>query len=275
MNIQYIFHTKIRIISAVASLIKLLNSDLPNNIMQNCNCAIIELTLENNPNPVKIQYNISYPMDQVLFSSISRKFVMALAGIFLLLFLPVHLYINLMLLQSDPLIYNKAAKFMGTFPLVRVLEVILIFSLIVHFTWGIIVQVQNWLARPESYARVNRSETSFFSRFMIWTGAAVLTFLALHFFNFFFIKLGLVAGDPEDFYTLAHNLFKIPAYNYIYLISFALLGLHLYHAIFSASLTLGLEHRIWTPVVKIFSVLYAIFIPAGFAFISITLWLFR
>ena len=49
---------------------------------------------------------------------------------------------------------------------------------------------------------------------MIWTGATILTFLILHFFNFYFIKLGFVKGNPEDFYSVAHNLFKIPAYNY-------------------------------------------------------------
>jgi succinate dehydrogenase / fumarate reductase cytochrome b subunit len=110
---------------------------------------------------------------------------------------------------------------------------------------------------------------------MIWTGATVFTFLILHFFNFYFIKLGIVKGNAEDFYSLAHNLFKVPAYNYIYLTCFALLGFHLYHAFSSAFQTIGLNHRIWTPVVKIFALVYAIIIPAGFAFISISLWLFR
>lgn len=214
-------------------------------------------------------------MDKVLFSSLSKKFVMALAGIFLLFFLPVHLYVNLMLLKDDPMVFNRAAKFMGTFPVVRVLEILLIAALLVHIIWGIIVQVQNWLSRPVGYVKVIKTETSFFSRFMIWTGATVLTFLILHFFNFFFIKIGLVRGNPEDYYTLAHNLFKIPAYNIIYIASFVALGLHLYHAIWSATQTLGLNHRIWTPVVKGTAVIYAIIIPAGFAFISISLWLLR
>ncbi|HLN20697.1 MAG TPA: succinate dehydrogenase cytochrome b subunit [Bacteroidales bacterium] len=214
-------------------------------------------------------------MEKILFSSISKKLVMALAGIFLLLFLPVHLYVNLMLLKDEPENFNRAAHFLATFPVVRILEVLLITALIVHITWGIIVQVQNWLARPKSYVKLNRSETLFFSKFMIWTGATVLTFLVLHFFNFFFIKLGLVPGDPEDFYTTAHELFRIPSYNIIYIASFVILGLHLYHAIWSATQTLGLNHHFWTPVVKGFAVLYAIFIPAGFTFISINLWLFR
>jgi succinate dehydrogenase / fumarate reductase cytochrome b subunit len=214
-------------------------------------------------------------MNKILFSSISKKFVMALAGVFLLLFLPVHLSINLLLLKSDPDPFNKAAHFMATFPVVKVIEIVLVVSILIHISYGLFVQIQNWLARPVGYASRNKSETSFFSRFMIWTGACVLTFLVLHFFNFWFIRLGFVPGNPEDFYTAVHNLFSIPAYNYIYLTCFLLLGLHLYHAFKSAMQTLGLNHRIWTPVVKVVALIYAILLPAGFSAISLTLWLFR
>jgi len=200
---------------------------------------------------------------------------MALAGLFLILFLPVHLIINLMLLGSDPEPFNKAAHFMATFPLVRIVEIILIAAILIHISWGLFLQIQNWLARPVGYVSGSKTQTSFFSKFMIWTGASILTFLIIHFFNFYFIKLGLVRGDPENFYSVAHQLFKIPAYNFIYLVCFALLGLHLFHAFTSAFQTIGLNHRIWTPVIKIFAWIYAIALPLGFAFISITLWQFR
>ena len=214
-------------------------------------------------------------MSKILFSSISKKFVMALAGLFLLTFLPVHLIINLMLLKSEPEPFNKAAHFMATFPLIRITEVVLIGTILIHICWGILLQIQNWMARPVGYVSTNKSETSFFSRFMIWTGATVLTFMVLHFFNFFFIKLGLVKGNPDDFYSVAHNLFKIPAYDYIYLVCFTVLGFHLYHAFNSAFQTLGLNHRIWTPIVNVIAIVYAIVLPLGFAFIAINLWLFR
>ena len=214
-------------------------------------------------------------MSKILFSSISKKFVMALAGLFLLTFLPVHLIINLMLLKTDPAPFNEAAHFMATFPLVKIMEIVLFCTILIHIIWGIMLQIQNWFARPVGYASGSKSETSFFSRFMIWTGASVFVFLILHFFNFYFIKLGFVEGNPEDFYSLAHSLFRIPAYNYIYLGCFALLGFHLFHAFSSAFQTLGLNHRIWTPVVKITALIYSIAIPLSFAFISISLWLFR
>ena len=214
-------------------------------------------------------------MSKVLFSSISKKFMMALAGLFLLTFLPVHLIINFLLLKPDPEPFNEAAHFMATFPVIKIMEVVLFSAILIHIAWGITLQIQNWLSRPVGYVIGSKSETSFFSRFMIWTGASVLIFLVLHFFNFYFIRLGLVTGDPENFYSLAHNLFKIPAYNYIYLACFTLLGFHLFHAFHSAFRTLGLNHRIWTPVVKIVAVIYSIVIPLCFAFISISLWLFR
>ena len=214
-------------------------------------------------------------MSKILFASISKKFVMALAGLFLLTFLPVHLAINLYLLKDDPVPFNTAAHFMATFPVVKIMEVVLFAAIFIHIIYGIMLQIQNWLARPVGYAVGNKSETSFFSRFMIWTGACIMTFLVIHFFNFYFIKLGLVKGNPEDFYSLAHSLFKIPAYNYIYLTSFALLGFHLYHAFYSAFQTLGLNHRIWSPVIRVVALVYSIIIPLSFAFISVSLWLFR
>ena len=214
-------------------------------------------------------------MSKVLFSSITKKFTMALAGLFLLTFLPLHLSINLMLLKSEPGPFNAAAHFMATFPLIKIMEVVLFGAILIHITYGIWLQIQNWLSRPVGYVSGNKSEVSFFSRFMIWTGAIILTFLILHWFNFYFIKLGIVKGNAEDFYSVAHSLFKIPAYNFIYLTCFALLGFHLFHAFYSAFQTLGLNHRLWNPVVKPIALIYAIVIPAGFAFISISLWFFR
>ena len=74
------------------------------------------------------------PMNKILFSSVSKKFVMALAGVFLLLFLPVHLVINLMLLKDDPAPFNSAAHFMASFPVIKIIEIILIAALLIHFT---------------------------------------------------------------------------------------------------------------------------------------------
>jgi succinate dehydrogenase / fumarate reductase cytochrome b subunit len=214
-------------------------------------------------------------MNKILFSAVSKKFVMALAGLFLLLFLPVHLGINLMLLRSDPEPFNTAAHFMATFPLVKVMEILLILSILVHIGYGVFLQIENWLARPVRYSVRNKSETSAFSKFMIWTGGSVLIFLVIHFFNFYFIRLGIVEGDPENFYSVAWQLFSIPGYVIFYWACFLLLGFHLYHALQSAFQTLGLANEFWTPVIKAISLIYSIVLPAGFSIIPLVIWLFK
>ena len=214
-------------------------------------------------------------MNKILLSSLSKKFVMALAGLFLITFLPLHLVINLMLLKSDPVPFNKAAHFMATFPLIKIIEIVLMAAILIHITYGITLQIQNWLARPVGYVSGQKSHVNSFSRFMIWTGASVLVFIVIHFFNFYFMKLGLVKGNADNFYGVAHSLFKVPEYDYIYLACFILLGVHLHHAFYSAFQTLGLNHRIWTPVVRVIAWIYAIIVPSGFALVSIILWQFR
>jgi succinate dehydrogenase / fumarate reductase cytochrome b subunit len=214
-------------------------------------------------------------MNKILFSAVSKKFVMALAGLFLLLFLPVHLGINLMLLGKDPEPFNNAAHFMATFPLVKVVELLLFLAILVHITYGLVLQIQNWFSRPVGYNVRNKSETSAFSRFMIWTGGSVLIFLVIHFFNFYFIKLGIVEGDPENFYAVAYRLFAVPGYVILYWVCFLLLGFHLYHALQSAFQTLGWSNGFWTPVIKVLSLIYAIVLPVGFAVIPLVIWLFK
>ena len=214
-------------------------------------------------------------MNNLLFSSISKKLVMALAGLFLLLFLPVHLCINLMLLKNDPAPFNAAAHFMATFPVIKVIEIALFLAILVHITYGLIIQIQNWFSRPVRYQVRNKSETTAFSKLMIWTGGSVLIFLVIHFFNFYFIRLGIVEGDPENFYAVAYQLFKVPAYNIIYWICFVVLGFHLFHALQSAFQTLGLNNTFWTPVIKALSLIYAIIVPAGFAIIPLIIWLVK
>jgi len=103
----------------------------------------------------------------------------------------------------------------------------------------------------------------------------VLIFMVIHFFNFYFIKLGIIDGDPENFYAVAHQLFVIPAYVIFYWICFLILGFHLYHALHSAFQTLGLANEFWTPVIKAISLIYSIVLPIGFAIIPLVIWLFK
>jgi len=128
-------------------------------------------------------------------ASISKKIVVACVGLFLLLFLLVHLGINLCLLRPDDGAWFVAASnFMGTNYIVKVFEIVLFAVLFIHIVLTIALQIQNWKARPVRYHQPSKSKTSAASKTMIWTGGLVLCFLILHFANFYFVKMGWVEG---------------------------------------------------------------------------------
>jgi succinate dehydrogenase / fumarate reductase, cytochrome b subunit len=213
-------------------------------------------------------------MSNFFCSSIGKKLLMSLAGLFLCTFLLVHLGINLLLFRSDGgEAFKAAVEFMGS-PIIKVMEVILMAGFAIHMVWGAILQIQNWLARPGRYAVTNNSQTSFFSKYMIHTGAIIFAFLMLHFMNFYFVKLGIVsipegAEGKEDFYFMIIKLFKQPVYSVIYIGFMIFLSFHLMHAFQSAFQTLGLNHSKYTPAIKFIGTAYAILVPLGFAIIPI------
>lgn len=209
------------------------------------------------------------------FSSITKKIWMAFLGIFLMIFLVVHLGINLCLLRSDGgEWFNAAAHFMGTNYIVKVFEVVLFGGFILHILIGILLQIQNWLSRPVRYKVSNRTYTPFLSKYMIYTGVIVLIFLIIHFMNFYFIKLGWVSnphitdGEP-DFYLIARDLFLQPLYSFLYIILIIILGFHLNHAFQAAWQTLGVNHPRYNSFISWFGTIYAILIPIGFIIIPV------
>jgi succinate dehydrogenase / fumarate reductase, cytochrome b subunit len=214
------------------------------------------------------------------FSSITKKIFMAAAGLFLAIFLLVHLGINLTLLRDDDGAWFKAAStFMSTNYIIKIFEIVLFGGFLLHILIGIILTLQNWSARPVGYYKANRSETSFFSKYMIWTGLVILIFLAIHFMNFYFVKLGLVpvpqgAEDKHDFYHMAINLFASPLYSGIYLVLMVVLGFHLNHAFHSAFQTFGLNHNKYNCAIKTTAVIYSIVVSTGFAIIPLYFLLF-
>jgi succinate dehydrogenase / fumarate reductase, cytochrome b subunit len=207
-------------------------------------------------------------------SSISKKLIMALAGLFLAVFLLVHLTINLMLLLDDGgALYGQAVKFMTSNVLIKIFEIFLFGGFIIHILIGIILQIRNWISRPVGYHVMNKSKTSFFSKYMIWTGLIVFIFLVIHFMNFYFVKLGIVeppAGvDVHDFYTMSILLFSNKLYSVIYIVLLLLLGFHLNHAFESAFHTLGFNHNRYTPALKIIATIYSVIVAGGFIVIPV------
>ncbi len=208
------------------------------------------------------------------FSSISKKLIMALAGLFLIVFLLVHLAINLLLLMNDSgLLYSQAVKFMTTNIIIKIFEIFLFGGFIIHILVGVVLQIKNWISRPVGYYVMNKSKTSFSSKYMIWTGLIIFVFLAIHFMNFYFVKLGIVeppAGvSVHDFYTMAILLFSNKIYSFIYILLLILLGFHLNHAFQSAFQTLGFNHNRYTPALKIIGTIYSVIVAGGFIIIPI------
>ncbi len=222
-------------------------------------------------------HSLSNPMKKsnLILSSLSQKYIMALAGIFLMLFLIFHLATNLLLLAGDGgLAFGEAVRFLTENPAVKVMEYVLFAGFLIHIIIGVILQWYNYRSRPVKYHRALRSETSAFSRYMFHTGVIIFVFLVIHLVNFFFVRLGWMpvpeyANDAHDFYSMAVVLFQNPWYSAIYIVSFIFLGFHLKHAFQSAFQSLGLNHSRYTPVIKVIGVIYAIAISTGFAIIPV------
>ncbi len=207
-------------------------------------------------------------------STISSKVIMGIAGLFLMLFLCVHLAINLLMLLGDEgQMFGKAVYFMTHNPAIKIFEYVLFTGFIIHITIGVLIWLRNYFVRPIKYAVTPRSKTSCFSRYMIHTGIIILIFLILHFTHFFFVKLGWVTGpegiDTHDFLSMSKLLFTNPVYSSIYIVCFIFLGFHLNHALQSVFQTLGLNHPRYTPFIKVLSALYGIIIAVGFSIIPI------
>ena len=213
-------------------------------------------------------------MSSLLSSTIFRKVTMALSGLFLMVFLLQHFVINITSVFSAT-IFNQFSHFMGTNALVQfLLQPILIGGVIFHFVMGFILELQNSSARGTKYAVFKGSaNASWVSRNMIISGATVLAFLGLHFYDFWVPEINykyieFLAEDPNRYQEELVNKFEDLGRVIIYVISFFFLSLHLLHGFASAFQTMGVNNK-YTPALKSFGKLYAIGIPLGFAFIAI------
>ncbi|MCF8369646.1 MAG: succinate dehydrogenase cytochrome b subunit [Bacteroidales bacterium] len=215
-----------------------------------------------------------------LQSSLTKKFVMAFAGLFLITFLFVHMTINLLVLLPSTDWFNMAAHFMGTNILIKIFEFVLFGGFIVHIVYGIFIQIQNWIARPQRYKVEGWSHTSPFSKFMIHTAVLIFIFLVLHLSDFyikakFLHQVGEVAIDGKmyhDLGALVIEKFQIPLYVFGYIIMMVFLGFHLHHGFQSAFQSLGLNHSKYTPLLKWLSTIIAIILAAGYIIIPVSIY---
>lgn len=210
----------------------------------------------------------------LLKSSIAKKVAMALSGLFLMLFLAQHFFINMTSVFSADT-FNSISHFMGNNPLVQfVIQPILIVGVVFHFIMGFVLDFKNRSARPISYAKNNgAANSSWASRNMIVSGSVVLAFIALHFYDFWFPEMVYKYVDVNPlnetryFHELAEK-FESPVRTALYSISFLLLSLHLWHGFNSSFQSVGFNNKYIRSLHKL-GYAFAIVVPFGFIFIAL------
>jgi len=217
-------------------------------------------------------------MSKFLMTSIGRKFLMSITGLFLVMFIGVHLTINLLLIvDNSGELFNLGAEFMATNPLIKIMEPLLGLGFMIHIIWSFFLEYQNWKARPVKYeSKKVGASSSWASRNMLVLGALVLVFLVMHIIHFFWVikfaphSMPKTPDGLEDTYTLVANLFKTSVvYCLFYIVGGVLLGIHLSHGFWSAFQTLGLSNKNWLKRLQVIGKIYAIVIAVGFSIIPL------
>ena len=219
-------------------------------------------------------------------SSIGRKIVMSLTGLFLCTFLVVHLIGNLQLFKHDGgTAFNIYSHFMGTNPIIRTIEWGLVLGFGFHIYEALMLTRRNQAARPQKYV-VNHSEqnSEWTSRNMGILGSLILIFLIVHLYNFFwrarFGGLDKIGGtdvetrDYDNLYMAVVSSFHVWRYVLLYVAAQFSLGYYLWHGFGSGFQTLGLNHRKYTPLIKAVGYGFAVVVSAAFAAMPLYFFLF-
>jgi succinate dehydrogenase / fumarate reductase cytochrome b subunit len=206
-------------------------------------------------------------------TSVGRKLLMGLSGLFLCSFLVVHLYINLFVLKGDAGgTFDEYAEFMSTYPLLRPLEIVLFAGFLLHMVLGIVLWLANRRVRPQGYAVNRASDTSALSSRIMWiTGGVVLVFLVLH-VNAFFVQTRFFP-HTGTMYEIIRDAFRSPATVGFYLVALAFLAFHLRHGWQSSFQTFGLLNGKYKGLIEAVGVVFWLLIPLGFALIPVVLFL--
>ncbi|TPE42840.1 succinate dehydrogenase cytochrome b subunit [Pontibacter mangrovi] len=214
-------------------------------------------------------------------STVGRKIVMAVTGLFLCSFLVVHLIGNLQLFRNDGgEAFNLYSDFMAHNGVIRFMEIILVLGFVFHIYDALVLTRLNKAARPIGYVNSHPEEnSSWSSRNMGLLGTVILVFLIIHLWNFFVPARFEANGGLErvmiedveyhNLYSAVVLAFQNPIYVAIYVISMIALAYHLIHGFQSAFQTLGLDHKKYTPFIQKFGVAFSILVCLGFAIIPL------
>jgi succinate dehydrogenase / fumarate reductase, cytochrome b subunit len=220
-------------------------------------------------------------MNKFLAGSIDRKFLMSITGLFMVLFVAVHLSVNILMIFDDSgELFNRTAHFMRNNVIVGIIEPLLGLGFFIHILWSFFLEYTNWKARPVPYKKNKPDKSvSWASRNMLVLGSLVLVFLIVHLMNFFRVinfepdtlrSVTVEGVEMEDTYSLVADLFKNSIlYDLFYMLGGTLLGLHLSHGFWSAFQTLGLTDKRYMAGLKIAGKIFALIVAAGFSAIPL------
>jgi len=228
----------------------------------------------------------------ILRSSLAKKYVMALSGLFLCLFLLGHLVGNLQLFitgEEGQQAFNEYAHFMTTFPLVKLLSYLTYAAVLFHVVDGIALTMQNRKARPTGYVKEKGSaNASWSSRNMGILGTIILVFLVTHMQNFWYVMhfdadipmQTLANGESlKDLYAVVTSFFNAQENPLallavgLYLVAQVALAFHLYHGFESGFQSLGVSHPKYTPMIKRVGQVFSLGVPVLFAVIPVYLYI--
>jgi succinate dehydrogenase / fumarate reductase cytochrome b subunit len=208
-------------------------------------------------------------------SSIGSKFLIALTGLFLLIFLIAHLAGNFLFI-AGPDAFNHYSHNLISNPLVYVAEIGLIAIFALHIVKTVGMVAGSYSARPERYAKTkwaktknDRSRKSLASSTMILTGTITLVFVVTHLATFKFGAYYETAEGIRDLYRLQLAVFSSPGYVVFYIVAMTVIAFHLWHGVSSALQSFGVNSPTWTPRLLWAGRLAAVVLGVGFAILPI------
>ena len=223
----------------------------------------------------------------LLNSSIGKKLIMSISGLFLVLFLLFHLSMNVAAVFSGEA-YNMVCSLLGSNWYAVAASLVLAAGVVIHFVYAIILTLQNRKARGNDRYAINARPkgVEWASQNMFVLGLIVILFMLLHFSQFWYkmmfaelighheVALGSAMVSPQDGAAFINYYFQGNAViTVLYLIWYVALWFHLTHGFWSAIQTIGWNNTIWMNRWECISKIVATVICGLFAIITIIFFL--
>lgn len=217
---------------------------------------------------------------QLFTSSVGKKLIMALSGIFLIAFLLVHAGLNACIWANDGgEMFNKAAHFMGSTIVMRVIEIGLFVFILIHIIQGLVLELQNRSKRGKGYAiNLGNRGSKWYSRAMGVLGSLILIFLVVHLIDFWYpSRFGglepVVYGNQEYHNLYAEMQYKFtqfPLIPVIYILGVIALFWHLMHGFQSAFRTLGVTNHKYIKLLQCLGIAFSVIICLTFIMMPVS-----